>query len=113
MKNPITQLMVLEAFYGFQRDIENGDGLFCRKPYQRVMKRSKMPKSLCITACEMAVTAGLINAPDVVQCNTLYSLARTDTLLTARGKRMLGLPKEPVSSKPEGPALLVEGWKWK
>lgn len=113
MKNPITDLMVLEAFHGFQRDINNGDGVFCRKPYQRIMKRSKMPKSLCMEACDAAVRHGLINAPDVMNCNTLYSLARIDDLLTAKGKKMLGLPKEPVSSKPEGPDLLVKGWQWK
>lgn len=113
MKNPITQMMIVEAYNGFQRDINNGDGLFCRKPYQRLMKRSKMPKNLCIEACEAAIRAGLINAPDAVECSSLFSLARTDTLLTAKGKRLLGLPKEVNSEKPEGPDLLVDGWKWK
>ena len=115
MKNPITSLMVLEAFHGFQRDIDNGDGLFCRWPYQRLMKRTKMPKGLCIAACELAVKNGLINAPDVVTCSTLYSLARTDTLLTLKGKKLLGIPREPKHpiEKPIGPDLLVEGWQWK
>lgn len=116
MKSPITDLILLEAFHGFQRDINNGDGLFCRKPYQRLMKRTKMPKSVCLEACDRAVKHGLINAPDVVSCNTLYSLARTDTLLTTKGRRILGLHSEaPLahSSKPVGPELLIKGWQWK
>lgn len=113
MKNPITDKLVLECFYNFQRDVLNGDGLFCRKPYQRLMKRTKMHKDICLKACQDVVTKGFVTAAD--KTATMSTLARTDELITPLGRKVLGVSKNADvrhSDKPKGPQLLIEGWKW-
>jgi len=104
----ISDKAVLEAYLSFQRDVLNGDGFFCRKPYQRLMKRHKIRKEVCQEACKTAVERGFIKAPD--DMHTIFSLARTDCLITKKGYKVLGIVK---NDKPSGPQLLIEGWKWK
>lgn len=115
MKNPITDLMVLEAFHAFQRQVNMESDSFCRRPYQRLMMRSKMPKEMCIAACNAIIERGLVNSPHVMEASSLMSLARADMLITPAGKQILGVLKDDPGRirKPQGPDLLIEGWKWK
>jgi len=111
---PITDKLVLECFYNFQREVLNGDGLYCRKPYQRLMKRTKTAKAICLQACLDVASRGLLNLPD--KNTTLITLARADGLITTKGRKVLGVPNKEFmlrSCKPKGPDLLVQGWKWK
>ncbi len=112
MKHEITDSLILECFLAYQKDVRRGRADSCTKPYQRLMGRSKHLKADCIAACERAIARGLINAPS--DGETLEDLASNDDLLTASGRRILGVSKigGKRSTKPQGPDLLIDGWKW-
>lgn len=110
MKNTIPDKLVLECFLNFQHDVLDGDGIYCMKPYQRIMKRTRERKEDCLAACKNMVERGFLNPTDGL--TTIFTLARTDSLITAKGKKVLGIRRN-VSNKPKGPELLIEGWKWK